>query len=343
MQLELALWPSNSLKAAVDAYLRERAEYIAEATVVDYGERARWLFRAFGGEMRRLDTIKYDDLRTAEREWGPRGKGLMLCTVRKRIVFLLATMKLAAARGIIAKDAIPPLPQIASDSRRKERFLTLSEYQQLRLSMTDRMRTLIDLAFWTAQHRYDLWTMQRWMLDPTYQYRDAAGNVVWIGRWWRRNHKNKRCKPCWIPAEREFVPIMQAILAEPGSKDSLIVGRVASYAKALHVACDRCEIPPCSLMSMRHSMATLLLERTELTGGYEYVRLVLGHEGAVLATPDRRYQGAADPTTLTRHYAHSSPDSLLSAVLKRTQEFPAIEEVSDTVVCDEAEVNLTNC
>lgn len=343
MQLELALWPSNSLKAAVDAYLRERAEYIAEATVVDYGERARWLFRAFGGEMRRLDTIKYDDLRTAEREWGPRGKGLMLCTVRKRIVFLLAIMKLAAARGIIGKDAVPPLPQIASDSRRKERFLTLNEYQQLRLSSTDRMRTLIDLAFWTLHHRHDLWTMQRWMLDPTHRWLDDEGNVKWVGRYWRRNHKNKRCQPCWIPAEKEFVPIMQAILAEPGSRDGLVVGRVSSYAKALKAACDRCEIPPCSLMAMRHSQATLLLERTQ--SNYEYVRLVMGHEGAVSQSPDGRYHGTDDPTVLTRHYCHASPDSLLSGVLNRTQEIEALEDEDDgeDLECDGAEANSTNC
>lgn len=341
MQLELPLYPTNSLKAAVDAYLMERAEYIAEATVTDYGERARWLYRAFGGEMRKLDTIKYDDLRRAEREWGPRGKGLMLCTVRKRIVFLLAVMKLAAARGIMRSDAVPPLPQIASDSRRKERFLTLTEYQQLRLALTDRMRALVDCAFWTLSHRFDLWTMQRWMLDPGYTWLDGDGKAVWTGRWWRRNHKNKRCVPCWIPAEKEFLPIMRVILAEPGSRDGLVVGRVASYAKALHVACDRCEIPPCSLMSMRHSGATLLMERTG--ANYEFVRLVLGHEGAVSASSDGRYRGTQDPTVLTRHYLHASPDSLLSGVLKRTQEFPATDDEDGSGEAEEGDLNSTNC
>jgi hypothetical protein len=68
-------------------------------------------------------------------------------------------------------------------------------------------------------------------------------------------------------------------------------------------------------MAMRHSLATLLLERTN--GDYEYARLVLGHEGHLVATPDQRYHGTGNASTLSRHYAHPSPSSMMASVVKR--------------------------
>lgn len=316
MQLMLPLYPRGCLRECLEAYLAEKCEYIAEATVTDYQERIAWLYAAVG-EMRPLTEINHDTLRAVEREWGPKGKGLMLCTVKKRLVFLLAAMKLAAARGIIRLDQVPPLPKIATDSRKRERFLTLGEYQQLRFALSGRMRALVDLAFWTAQHRFDLWSMQRWMIDPDYQWTDEDGTVKWVGAFWRRNHKNKRCVPCWIPLEADARPIFAEMLREPGSRESLIVGRVCSYARSLRAATDRIEMAPCSLMAMRHSAATLLLERT---GNYEYVRLVLGHEGELVATPDRRYRGTGNASTLSRHYLHASPATVIRAMTARNAE-----------------------
>jgi hypothetical protein len=316
MQLSLPFYARGSLREAIESYIRERAEYVAEATITDYQERARWVYEAFG-ELLPLVDLNYDTLRAVEREWGPRGKGLMLCTVKKRLVFVLAAMKLAAARGIIRLDQVPPMPKIATDSRRRERCVTLGEYQQLRLALSGRMRTLVDLAFWTGQHRYDLWSMQRCHLDPDYRWTDDAGEVKWTGAFWRRNHKNKRCRPCWLPAEAEFVPTMREILAEPGPRDGLIVGRVCSYARSLYAATDRIEIQPVSLMAMRHSLATLLMERT---GNYEYCRLVLGHEGELVATPDRRYAGTGNPSTISRYYLHPSSATVISAMTRRQEE-----------------------
>lgn len=311
MQLCLPLYPRGSLREAIEAYLAERAEYVAEATILDYSERARWCYAAFG-EFAPLRSITYERMRAVEREWGPKGKGLMLVTVKKRLVFLHAALKLAAARGIIRLDEVPPVPHIASDSRRMERFLTLLEYQQLRGALVGRMRTLVDLAFWTGQHRRELWTMKRWMLEPDHVWLDNDGQqTMWRGRWWRRNSKNKRCVPCWLPAEPEFLPIMREILAEPGSPESLVVGRVCNYARSLHAACDRLEMPPVSLMAMRHSLATLMMERT---GDYEQVRAVLGHEGPPIVTQQGRYVGAADPSILTRHYLATSPRSMIAAM-----------------------------
>lgn len=313
IQLELSLYPRGCLRESIEAYIRERAEYVAQATLTDYGERARWLYQVFG-ETRSLTAINYDTLRAAEREWGPRGKGYMLVTVRKRFVFLLAAMKLAAARGVIRLDQVPPLPKIASDSKRRERFLTLTEYQQLRLALCGRMRVLIDLAFWTGHHRYDLWTMQRWQIEPDYVWKDNDGKEVWRGRFWRKNTKNRRCVPCWVPLEPESLGPMREALADGGSPDGLIIGRVCNYARSLRAACDRIEIPLVSLMAMRHSIATLILERTQ---DYEYTRLVLAHEGHVRATPDHRYVGTGNPSTLTRHYASPSPSTMVAGVLRR--------------------------
>lgn len=313
MQLTLPFYARGSLREAIEAYLRECAEYVADATLVDYGERARWLMHVFG-ELTPLVDINHETLRRVERAEGPRGRGLMLSTIKKRFAWLLAAMKLAAARGIIRMDQVPPMPKIASDAKRKDEFITLGDYKQLRLALQGRVRTLVDLGMWTGMHRSNLYEVKRWMLEPDHEWKDADGKVVWTGRWLRTNTKNKRCKPIWMPSEPEFVPIMKEILAEHGHRESLVVGRVSSYGPTIKAASDRIGISPVSLMGLRHSIATLLLERTH---DYEYVRLFLGHEGELIATPDMRYAGTGDPTTLSRHYLGASTDTMLSAVVRR--------------------------
>jgi hypothetical protein len=45
------------------------------------------------------------------------------------------------------------------------------------------------------------------------------------------------------------------------------------------------------------------------------------HEGHLVATPDQRYHGTGNASTLSRHYAHPSPSSMMASVVKRLHNF----------------------
>lgn len=307
MQLELPFWAENSLRAILRAYLDHQADRIADATVRDYADRAKWLLDELG-ESTRADLVTYDTLGALVRRCGPAGKGLMHVTLKKRLVFLRAAFKLAAKRRIISRDLIPDLPDLPNDSRRRNRHLSSAQLPEFCGHLSPRFARLARLAFGTGMHALDLWTTTLDHLDPHYVWRDGDGGELGRGRWWRRNHKNRRCVPTWIPMEPELRELALELRADPSlTPKSLVCGRIWGVARAFAAASDRMGIPRVALIDLRHSFATLLLGRDY---SYEYVRIAMGHEGEIQADGGDRYAGTKRPSTLSRHYAHPSDDLL---------------------------------
>jgi hypothetical protein len=313
-QMELQFWPRGTLKEALSAYKRMKAPHLAEETLRDYGEKENWLLGVFG-ESCPIDSIGLEELESALAKEGPMGRGMMGVTIKKRFWHLRAAIKYAAGRKIIKRDEVPDLPFIKNDGRPGQRALGVAEFNRLRLAMCGRFRTYADLAMWTGHHSTDIWTFARWMLDPLYEWKDDDGNVIARGRFWRRNHKYPSCKPCWIPMEEELQKAATEILAEPGSTESLILGRVWGLSKAFNSASDRCEMPRvCPSRDLRRSFASMLAAR-----GYteSYIRIAQGHAGSPEFAIDGTFIGARRPTVDTRHYIRPTNEMMVNAIKGR--------------------------
>lgn len=323
MQLELPLWPRGSLYGELVAFRQMRAPFLAKETLRDYREKETWLCEMFG-PLTRLQNIGFSELeRVAERE-GPLGAGrVMFVTMRKRFFHLIATAKYAANRKVIDRQDVPALPIMPNDSVPGERTVELKEFMQFRLALAGRFRDYSDLAMGTGHRSTDTYTMARWMLDPDYEWKNESGEVVRRGRFWRRSNKTKGskirevCPPTWFPMEEWFQPIAKAMLAaNPGSPESLVVGRV-SCSKAFNSACDRCEIERISpSRDMRRSYASMLLSL-----GYrqEYIRLAIGHAGSPQFSPDGRFLGSRTPTVAERHYMRMTNALVLEQIASVSQ------------------------
>jgi integrase len=318
--MPLPFWGRGTLKEALDAYLAEIVDDLAEMTVRDYQDRARWLLQQFG-ELTHLREVTFERLHEVLRKEGPRGEGLRGVTIKKRFVHLLAAMKFAAARGILRRDEIPQMPKIRNDGVAGARVLDLAEYKVLRMALQGRHRIFADLCFWTGHHTRDICHTLRWMLDPDFTWADDAGNVLARGRYWRRNHKNPACQETWFPMEPEFVEVSREMLAGDGHPQQKILGHVWGLSKAFAAACDRAEIPRVKPnQDLRRSFASMLSSRGY---GSEYIRQAQGHEGSGEFSADGRYLRTLKPTVDTRHYLRVTNDLLVNE-LKRTANFTVI-------------------
>jgi integrase len=165
----------------------------------------------------------------------------------------------------------------------------------------------------------DLRTMKVGMLEPDYIWRDDAGAEIGRGRYWRRNHKNRRCVPSWFPMEPEFRALVLGWFEENPRwhADVLVVGPiwVASKVAARAAALAGLEYVSPNL-GMRRSFATMLASRGHPN---EYIRQALGHEGEAYVD----HRGAAPVVRTTRpsmassHYIRSSADMMRAAVSRR--------------------------
>lgn len=312
VQLELSLFGERSLRAAITHYLARHAEHISDATLLDYRDRGVWCMREFGAETD-IASIDYDAMdrvvlrcRVAIRE----------VTLKKRLTFLRAVLKFAKKRRLLVE--VPDLPRLKDDGERKTAIHTVEQWQIVReLLPAGPFRRFYDLGFWTGHHTHDIFTMERWMLDPERPITDEAGKVVGRGMFLRRNHKNKRATPVWMNMQPELRLIVPALLEDVRPNETgLVIGRLWNVRRTLHMACDRAaaaghaDIPRISPIDLRRSFASMLSGRGH---AHEYIRIALGHEG-----PDSHIQGGVSkrPTTATRHYLQVTP-ALISAAVSR--------------------------
>lgn len=303
MQLELPWHPPGCVRAVLAAYLAMRSESVTEETRThDYDCRVSWLLEALG-EVTPAAEVTFAVLESVAR--GARGV-LRDVTIRRRLRFYASAVKYAAMRGVVPKDAIPELPPwLKDDSVKCQDYYTLAQYQVFRMALPpSRFRRYADLGMWSAMHTLDIAGTERRHLEPEYAW---DGTDV-RGRWWRRNHKNKKCAPCWVPMEPELRALSQEWLSERGDPAARVVGPLNNLRRTFHQAAMRAEVPVIRAnLGLRASHSTLLLARGY---PYEYVRQVLGHEGELSVSASGMAVTAKRPTTLSSHYTRSSPDLL---------------------------------
>lgn len=308
MQLELGFWPSTCVRSVLDVYLAMRAEGCTYETVDrDYRVRIQWLHEVFG-ELTPASDVTYLRLESVART---AQHVLRDVTIRKRLRFWASAVQYAITRGDLPPTTIVPAmpPWLKDDGVKCADFYTLAQYKEFRLALPPgRYRRLADVSFWTGMHTHDVESLQRWMLQPEHEW---EGTEV-AGRWWRRNHKNKKCAGAWIPCEPELRELAAEWKAERDYEDAFIVGPLNNVRRTFHLAAHRADVPAIRAnLGFRASHATLLMAREY---PYEYVRQVLGHEGEVsaekLVDGVVRAKTAKRPTTLSSHYLRSSPDLL---------------------------------
>lgn len=302
-QIELPFWGRGTLREALTAYYVHQCEDIAEATMGDYAERMRWLLLVLGDE-RQIDTIDWALLDKVKRDYGPKGKGLMHVTLRKRLVFLRAALRFAVARKILRADQVFDMAmlRLQPDGKRGGPVHTPTQHEAFREHLPERMRLFADVGFWTGHHSYDLFRTQKWMVDPDRELPDESGKPFAVGAYYRRNHKVRRCRPVWLPMAPEFRAVMVRWYAQHHQVDptDFLTGRLWALCKTFAVACDRAQVPRISPKGLRRSFSSNLLGRGV---DAEYVRHALGQT----APPSAAGQPAQRATILHEHYGEMTP------------------------------------
>jgi integrase len=213
------------------------------------------------------------------------------------------------------------MPFIPNDSRPGDRVLGLAEFTPFRDALAGGAQDFADLSFWTGHRAADVHTMERWHLDCDHEWKDPEGRVVALGRFWRRSSKTKMhegrpvAAPAWILMEPEARAVAQRLLARPGSRDSLLVGRVWGLSKSFAAACDRCGIPRISpSRDLRRSYASMLAAR-----GYDrlYIQMALGHAGAMEYNMLGEFVRVRFATVADRSYIRTSPEMMVRQALLR--------------------------
>lgn len=311
VQLELSLFGDRSLRSAVMSYMAMCTDGLSDATLKDYADRGAWCLREFG-DLTDIATVDYDEFDRVIRR---NQMTLKHVTLKKRLVFLRACLKLAKRRKLLGE--VPEVPRLQDDSERKTDLHTVAQWQIARqLLPAGPFRRFYDLGFWTGHHLADLFTMERWMLDPAREVVNGAGQVVAKGMFLRRNTKNRKHKiaPVWIPMQPELKLVLPEILEGVRPNETgLVIGRIWNVRRTLHVACDRAlaaghDIPRVSPIDLRRSFGSMMAERHY---SLHFIRIALGHLG------EREPSGrTAKPTTATRHYLHATPELISSGVAR---------------------------
>jgi integrase len=320
-QLELGLWPPTVLRGAIAAFMREHTKAITPATVQDYTERGEWLELVLDGPATPLKAITIMRLQKVKQRWGSDGEGLKDVTLRKRLRFLVQVMGHAVAEGTLSPMDIPDLKwlKLRDDSERGDTFHTVDQFWRMHANIKKpRYRQAHMLLFWTGMHPYDLRRTKWTEYEPDYVWTDDKGTEIGHGRYWRLNHKNKRCQPAWVPMEPEFRQLMKEhMAARTGAhaqwENATVVGKIFNLHREFAQACDAARVPRVGPNDLRRSFATMLVARG---WDYEYVRQLMGHEGEMHA---KQKEGSikvetSKPSTLTRHYLRPSGELFTRAL-----------------------------
>jgi integrase len=301
--LELAFVSRRgTLREAITSFLVHQTDGVSNATLDDYSDRGRWLCARLG-EDTPLEALTFERLeRLIERE-GPNGSGLMIVTIKKRLMFLRMCCRYAVQRGVAKEVPQLPLRKLRSDSRPRESFLTPEQFASFVVALPEggRAQRFAVLAFWTGMHSSDLYRLPVEHLAPHEAFEVADDEHV-TGKWLRTNTKNVRSKPIWLPMEPELRAWVLAWQRESWWRPGAYVteGRVWALHRSFAAAADRAGVPRVAPIDLRRSFATMLTAR-----GYAdaYVRFALGHAGRF----DPHTSRVQRPTTAERHYVQFVP------------------------------------
>lgn len=309
MQLDLSLWPRNCVRSVLADYVNMKAESLASETVDDdYRWRTAWLVDVLG-EATPAESVTFAVLEDAAR----RARGVVRdVTIKRRLVFWRAAVKYAAMREVVPRGCVPELPPwLRDDSVRCTDYYTTGQFAAFRMALPPGpYRRFADSGMWTGMHRRDLFDAVCAHFEPDYEWRADDGAVMVLGRWWRRNHKNKRCAGAWMPMEPELRALAVEWLRELGHPEARVCGHLNNLSRVFQAAAIRADLAPVRPnLGLRASHATMLMARDH---SYEYVRQVLGHVGEVgsIARDDGSTAAttAKRPSMLSAHYLRPSPE-----------------------------------
>jgi hypothetical protein len=320
VQLELAFHGRFSLRAVIGEHMSRSTVGLREATIRDYSERAEWILREFG-ESTDARELRLRDLEHVADKW----RGIIRnVTIKKRLTFLRAALKLACEDDVITK--VPALPRLQGDGERKEGFHTVEQWRAFREYLpAGPFRRFYDLAFWTGQRAADVYNTRLCDLAPDRPIVDNNGELVTRGAFFRRTQKTKkhRVPEDWVPAQPELVELSRAWLAEGGLPEDRVVPPVWNLRRAFCMAASRAIADghtsiPSSLSpnDLRRSFTSMLWER-----GYDtfQVQTFLGHKGS----PPQGWKPGMDladrPTMASTHYLRPTP-TLMAGPRKPPQE-----------------------
>ena len=206
---------------------------------------AKYLLAWFGNGP--LSGITYPRILEYYREMQRRG--LARETVRKYLSTLHMALTESVRMGWL--DKVPPWVVIKSDSRPRNDYWTLTQWEAAHLACDDEdFRTMVDVMWWTGMHTSDV-----------YRFRWCDVDLV-LGTWVRRNKKSK-AEPAVLPLPSRLRSILAARKAEldPHPRD-LIVGRNMGHPnRAIKALALRADVPTIRPIGLRHSCSTHLKDQ----------------------------------------------------------------------------------
>jgi len=245
MQLELPL-------VCAPAGLRQALSWMFEMLECELWTRkmhaahARYLLAYFGDAP--IASLKYVQIRNYYLD--EKRRGLSKESVRKRLSTLKLALREAVAHGVI--ERLPEWPVIRSDTRRKEGFWTLTQWEAAHLACDDEeFRTWVDCNWWMGSRSKDLDRL-RW------------GDIDLVkGTWVRRSSKTK-IKEAVLPLPKRLWDILRERhdRISPHPRDLVTGQRMGHPNRELKALAQRAGIPEISPSEAgRHSCETYLDEQ----------------------------------------------------------------------------------
>ena len=157
-------------------------------------------------------------------------------------------MSEAVRQGWLEK--VPPWPVIKTDTRPKDAFWTLAQWEAAHLACDDNdLRTWIDCGWWLGMHTSDL-NRFRWT------------DVDLVGKTWVRRNTKSKASPTVLPLPERLWKILKARFDEvqPHPRDHVAGRNMGHPNRPLKEICNRADIPRLSPIGLRHSCETYLEE-----------------------------------------------------------------------------------
>lgn len=244
IQLELpALNQATGLRQAL-SWMLEEAEG-SEWTRRMHADHARYLLKYFGD--RPVQAIGYVAIREYYRE--EKRRGISKETIRKRVGTLRMALREAVAHGVI--EHLPEEPVIRSDTRRKEGFWTLTEWEAAHLACDDEeFQTWVACNWWMGSRAADLDRL-RWQ------------DIDFVKGTWIRRSSKTGVKPAELPLPNRLLEILRERheRVQPHPRDLVTGQRMGHPNRALRALARRAGIPEISPSEAgRHSCETFLEE-----------------------------------------------------------------------------------
>ena len=276
LQLELrGVSTAGTLRHALDHLLANALE-CRPWTRRMHDVHRRYLLEWFGD--RQLDSIGYPLIQKYYLD--EQRRGMARETIRKRLSTLHMALAEAVRQGWLEK--VPPWVVIKTDSRPKDAFWTLVQWEAAHLACDDEdLRTWIACGWWTGMHTSDL-NRFRWT------------DVDLVKKTWVRRNTKTGIAPVTLPLPDRLLRVLserqEAI--QPHPRDFVSGRNMGHPNRPMRAVCHRADVPLISPIGLRHSCETFLEER----GTTELFQMT--------------WMGLKSPAMLKKVYRHITPPTI---------------------------------